>query len=104
MLHCHSCAAPCGQKPRCLQLKLRSGEPFDTWPGRRIEPPPSPAFASISCDWPRTSRETYIGPWLPEPLVGEASPPAVANAWRDLCSQCWGDIRRISTQTSFLEN
>ena len=28
----------------------------------------------------RTSRETYIGPWLPEPLVGDASPPADSQA------------------------
>jgi RNA polymerase sigma-70 factor (ECF subfamily) len=28
----------------------------------------------------RTSRETYIGPWLPEPLIGDASPPADSQA------------------------
>jgi len=28
----------------------------------------------------RTSRETYIGPWLPEPLVGDTSPPADSQA------------------------
>jgi RNA polymerase sigma-70 factor (ECF subfamily) len=28
----------------------------------------------------RTSRETYIGPWLPEPLVGDVSPPADSQA------------------------
>jgi RNA polymerase sigma-70 factor (ECF subfamily) len=28
----------------------------------------------------RTSRETYVGPWLPEPLVGDASPPADSQA------------------------
>jgi RNA polymerase sigma-70 factor (ECF subfamily) len=28
----------------------------------------------------RTSREAYIGPWLPEPLLGDASPPADSQA------------------------
>ena len=28
----------------------------------------------------RTSREMYVGPWLPEPLVGDASSPVDANA------------------------
>lgn len=28
----------------------------------------------------RSEREAYIGPWLPEPLVGEASPPADQRA------------------------
>jgi RNA polymerase sigma-70 factor, ECF subfamily len=28
----------------------------------------------------RAQREQYIGPWLPEPLIGEAAPPADARA------------------------
>ena len=32
----------------------------------------------------RTSRETYVGPWLPEPLVGEA--PSSADAKAELAS------------------
>jgi RNA polymerase sigma-70 factor (ECF subfamily) len=28
----------------------------------------------------RTEREQYVGPWLPEPLIGDAAPPADARA------------------------